>query len=197
MVKVWDCDVCKLCSSQSKGLYYFDEDLKKSINAVEEVANDITTNTNLVPYPTDVEKRGDILIKNMTGENVARVEVKLITTTFKMVKRLLPQSNLSPFEVVVIDEPKLQSYFKTQEEDKLPYFVVIKLTRACRNGQKVYARLEDLKKIYNFYGNKRFFKRRTGFGDGTKGVITKYHFSVDREFNTDYSQLFNELNNLN
>lgn len=58
-----NCYTCNLCSHSSKGYYYFNQVLKKSVNAVEEVANEICNNTNLIPYPTDVEKEGDILIK--------------------------------------------------------------------------------------------------------------------------------------
>lgn len=195
-MKEWNCDVCDLCKGESKGFYYFDKDLAKSINSVQEVSNDILQNTNLTPRPTDVEKRGDILLYNKDGKKVARVEVKLITTTFRKIKTILPNGDLTPYETVVIDEPKLKTYFKTQEEEGIPFFVVVKLTRACRDGAKVFARLEDLKSVYDLYGRTRYFQRQIGAGDGNKGIIAKYHFSIDREFNTDYPQLFQALNHL-
>lgn len=97
---------------------------------------------------------------------------------------------------MVIDEPKLKSYFQTQQQDDSPYFIVIKLTRPCRNGQKVYARLEYLKQIYQRYGMKRFFVRKGGEGDGIKGIIAKYHFSADIDLNHSYPNFFRELNSL-
>lgn len=69
-----DCEKCNECSDESKGFYYFNDDLQRSVNAVEEVATDIHSNTKLIPLPTDVEKRGDILLQNQKGEIVGRVE---------------------------------------------------------------------------------------------------------------------------
>lgn len=192
---MYDCIKCGICTGKSKGVYIFPEDLKESQNAVEEIKNDILIKTPLTPLPPDDKKKCDILLENK-GKRVARVEVKEIEPTFVYIQKYLPQAGLTPYETLVIDYPKLLSYFAAQDEDGLPFYVVVNLIRKCRNGKKVYANLKDLRSIFDKAGSTRYFKRAAGVGDEGGGITEKYHFSIDREFNNNYDELFNELRKL-
>lgn len=157
---------------------------------VAELKNFITEKTGLKCTDTDVHRNPDIMVLDNKGNLIARVEAKYLEGKAFMKVREKLGDPLYPKEALVVDEPKLKSYFKCKEEDRqkydrnIPIFVVWKYDRPCADvgGICIYQEADVLKHIYDEKGASRAFRRRTGQGDYVDGrrmgVIDKFHYSI-------------------
>ena len=96
---------------------------------------------------------------------------------------------LYPKEALVVDEPKLLSYFQCKDSDRragknIPIFVVWRYDRPCDDvgGVVVFQEIDELRRLHSLYGDSRAFCRRIGENDyqngARMGVIDKYHYSL-------------------
>ena len=113
----------------------------------------------------------------------ARLEVKYQRTTFMMIKKLRPKADLEPWNTVALNESDLIKYIELHEREKIPTHLVWRLDRTCLGSRFFYQDIAVLSRIYQKYGDTRFFPRATRKGDIVngvhKGVTGNYHFSIN------------------
>lgn len=96
---------------------------------------------------------------------------------------------LEPRETLVVDAPKLLSYFECKQNDRdngknIPIFVVWKFDRYCDDigGITVFQEIDTLRQIYNEHREERYLQRRTAANDFQNGrqlgITQKYHYSI-------------------
>ena len=205
MFKIPNCDECNLtdkCSGKSKGHYIFENDVSLSDIAEKETKNLIEKHTKFrcdkVKGEEDANKYPDLRVVDNSGSVVAYVEVKFQQRTFMKIKQKLPFSDLSPAETVALNKSDLVRYFEIYDLIKpMPIYITWKLLRPCFGELRLYNHIREFKKIYDKYGVKRTFTRRSGYGDVDAhgrhlGVVVNYHFSINELEMIDH--LFDELN---
>lgn len=183
------CGECHKCDGKSKLDYPFERDLKNSDDLVIELMNYVEENTGFKCDKTKIDKNPDINVYRDSSckELICRIEAKFLEgQAFMKAKERL---ELYAKETLVVDEPKLQSYFNCKETDRtngkdIPIYVVWKFDRPCADvgGIVVFQEVDELQRLHRLYGYARAFRRRTSGNDyqnGTQmGVIDKYHFSI-------------------
>jgi len=203
-----NCDECNLsnkCSGKSKGQYIFEDDTALSDKVEEETKMLIVKHTKfLCDKVIDKELADgypDLKVLLESPDNVvARVEVKFQQRTFMKIKQKLPLANLLPAETVALNKSDLVRYFEIYTLIKpTPIYIVWKLLRPCFGELWLYNHISEFKKIYEQYGDKRTFRRQSGYGDIDEegrhlGVVVNYHFSINELKTIEY--LFEELNAL-
>lgn len=170
--------------------YPFTRDLRNSFEFSNALKKFISETTGLQCFDTKIHKEPDLLLYNQNNELLARIEAKFLEgKAFMKVGNLL-SDKLYPKEVLVVDEPKLLSYFECKQNDstnfnkEIPLFVVWKFDRPCSDvgGITLFQEIDVLKDIYLDKGASRKFTRRTAasdFNSGRRmGVIDKYHYSI-------------------
>lgn len=187
-----ECGSCAICVARSKLDYPFHRDLKTSEALVDALRDLIEINTSLKCVEPEMVKYPDIRVLDIKRDNriICRVEAKFLEGfAFMMAEKLLGD-HLKPKETLVVDEPKLLSYFECKTNDlkeqgrDVPIFVVWKYDRPCADlgGITVFQEVMKLKAIYDERGDKRAFERKTVYSDmvaGRKrGITSKYHFSL-------------------
>lgn len=183
------CGTCNKCSGKSKFDYPFERDLLSSDDLVVQLMNYVERNTAFRCRKTEIDKNPDINVYKDAAckEILCRIEAKFLEgQAFMKAKERL---GLYAKETLVVDEPKLQSYFQCKENDRksgkeIPIYVVWKFDRPCGDvgGITVFQEIDELQRLYHLYGHARAFRRKTGDNDyqkGTRmGIIDKYHFSL-------------------
>jgi hypothetical protein len=187
-----ECGSCTICQARSKLNYPFVRDLKTSNELVNAIKVYIEKNTEFKCNETTIQKNPDLCVVDIKHDDqlICRVEAKFLEGfAFMMAERYLGD-HLKPKETLVVDEPKLLSYFECKTNDHrqqghdIPIYVVWKFDRPCRDlgGITVFQEVLKLKAIYEARGNKRSFERKTVDTDivaGVKqGITAKYHFSI-------------------
>jgi len=184
------CGACNICLPQSALKYPFERDLVTSKMLVAELKTYISTSTGLICSDTGTYKNPDIVITDKMGKLIARIEAKLLEGKAFMKAAQILKDPLFPKETLVVDEPKLKSYFECKQRDLNNYkrnvslFVVWKYDRPCADvgGICIYQEADVLKRIYEQKGASRKYTRITGQGDfidGQKiGIVDKFHFSI-------------------
>ncbi|RFM30295.1 hypothetical protein DXN05_04850 [Deminuibacter soli] len=157
---------------------------------VDELKKFITDNTGLKCLDTDVYQNPDIIVVDDKNNLIARVEAKYLEGKAFMKVAQMIKDPLNPKETLVIDKPKLKSYFECKVRDKekckreIPIFVVWKYDRPCADvgGICIYQEVNELRRIYDAKGALRSFRRQIGQGDFVNGklmgVIDKFHYSI-------------------
>lgn len=187
-----ECGPCKICVARSILEYPFKRDLATSEDLVNELIKHINDNTQFqcrrpgnVKYP-DIEVWSD----SHGGHLICRVEAKMLEGYAFMKAAEKLTDSLKPKETLVVDAPKLRSYFSCKAEDlsiqhrDIPIFVVWKFDRPCADvgGITVFQEVSELRTIYENKGISRAFERKTVATDmfnGKKyGITAKYHFSL-------------------
>ncbi len=184
------CGTCNICQPTSTLKYPFERDLRNSRMLVDELKKFITDMTGLKCQDTDIYENPDIMVVDDKDNLIARVEAKYLEGKAFMKVAQMIKDPLNPKETLVVDEPKLKSYFecKAADQDKysrdVPIFVVWKYDRPCADigGICIYQEVNVLYRIYDEKGASRTFRRRTGHGDFVNGkrmgIIDKFHYSI-------------------
>ncbi len=193
--KQLECAPCATCKARSKLDYPFARDLTTSQDLVRALKVLIESNNAsfkcFEPEPEDV-KDPDIRVLNIQRDYrlICRVEAKLLEGFAFMMAESLLGDHLKPKETLVVDEPKLISYFECKVNDfeeqgrDVPIFVVWQFDRPCADlgGISVFQEVSILKAIYDARGDRRAYERKTVQSDivaGQKrGITSKYHFSL-------------------
>lgn len=181
------CGDCKICAGKSKFDYPFQKDLRNSDDLVLEIMKYIKLMTNLRCEKTLVDKNPDINVFDDNGNTICRIEAKYLEgQAFMNSKSML---GLYPREVLVVDEPKLDSYISCKKADRsngkeIPIFVVWKFDKPCSDigGITIFQEVDELERLRRQYGRLRAYERKfakNDFNNGAKlGVTKKYHFSI-------------------
>jgi hypothetical protein len=185
-----ECGSCSTCMPTSALHYPFKRDLSNSFEFSNELKKFIKDTTGLKCIDTKIHKEPDLLLYNQDDVLIARIEAKFLEgKAFMKVGKML-SDRLYPKEVLVVDEPKLLSYFECKQNDytnfnkEIPLFVVWKFDRPCADvgGITLFQEINILKEIYLKKGASRKFTRRTAASDYNSGrrmgVIDKFHYSI-------------------
>jgi len=187
-----ECGSCSICQARSKLDYPFVRDLKTSKDLVNAIKVYIEKNTSFKCNETTIQKNPDLFVIDIEHDDklICRVEAKFLEGFAFMKAEKLLGDHLKPKETLVVDEPKLLSYFECKTNDlrqqgrDIPIYVVWKFDRPCKDlgGISIFQEVSILKSIYDARGNKRSFERKsvpTDFVAGSKqGITAKYHFSI-------------------
>lgn len=179
----YNCASCPTrCDGQSKDAYIFDDDVALSELAENQVLSYLQS-LGMTVRKTPPQTHGLPDIEFMRGERVmGRVEVKVQTRTFMAVEKLLPDSNLRPYETVALNLSDLERYIELFSQDSKPIFIIWWVNRPCIGQGYWGQRLEALQALYQRYGSTRRFRRASTESDVVdgvhKGVTVNYHFSL-------------------
>lgn len=186
---VYDCSQCNIrCDGISKGVYKFEQDVSFSEYYELLIMQKINASGKYRAGKTNMAGFPDVELKDVSGNLVRLLEVKVQQRTFMQVEKLLPFGALTPSETVALNESDLLRYFAIEAQAHVPITIVwVLMNRQCLlpvNTYKFYyQQLTQLKLIHSLYGNKRRFRRRSGDGDVVdgvhKGVTVNYHFSLN------------------
>lgn len=121
------------------------------------------------------------------GNILCFIEVKVQRRTFMTVEKHLPNGSLIPSETVALNQSDLQHYIEQSKVESAPIFIMWVLSnRPCITGNTTkfyYNHIDILKDIFEYYKDKRRFRRKSGVGDIVngqhKGVVVNYHFSLN------------------
>lgn len=185
-----ECGNCNACLPTSALHYPFQRDLANSQMLVDEIKKFVKDSTGLDCRETDTFKNPDLVVLEDNNKLIARIESKFLEgKAFIKVAQML-SDKLYPKETLVVDEPKLISYFSCKDSDKkefdreIPIFIIRKFDRPCPDvgGICLFQEIDILRSIYLQKGNSRKFIRRTSPSDFASGlcigVIEKFHFSI-------------------
>ncbi|MBE9467691.1 MAG: hypothetical protein IMY72_05130 [Bacteroidetes bacterium] len=187
---IYDCNSCPTrCDGKSKGLYLFEKDLDFSEYFEQKIVNHLNKKYNFFAQKTEDNSFPDIEVhKKGVADVWFYIEIKVQKRTFMLVEKILPQSNLKPSETVALNLSDLLRYFSIHDKTKKPIFIFWGLlNRPCivKKNEYLffYQNINILKNIYQKYGDKRRFRRKSGKGDVVngvhKGVTVNYHFSLN------------------
>lgn len=184
------CENCiTKCDGISKGVYNFKNDVAFS-EFFEQKIIDLLNSCGYNARKTTEEGYPDIVVCNELNKPLFYIEIKVQRRTFMSVKRILPNADLEPYETLALNLSDLLRYFSLKNEGKHIYILWVLLNRPCLLKGKdhlfYFQSIGKLEKVYNKYGERRKFRRKSGYGDVVngvhKGVVVNYHFSVN-EFN--------------
>lgn len=184
-----ECGICCKCTGKSKLDYPFERNLFNSDDLVLEIMKYVHENTSYECRKTTIDKYPDINVYRDSSckELLCRIEAKFLEgQAFMKAKERL---GLYAKEALVVDEPKLESYFQCKQNDKMegnniPIYVIWKFDKPCEDvgGITVFQEVDELQRLHRLYGYVRAFRRRTGNNDyqngARMGIIDKYHFSI-------------------
>lgn len=187
---IYDCNTCPTrCDGISKGNYSFEDDVNFSekyenliINAINKTGKSKAFKCTDDGYP-DIEIRDKI-----TNEVSSYIEIKVQRRTFMSVQKILPNAELTPSETLALNLSDLLRYFEIKKETDKPISILwVLMNRPCivNRGDVLffYESVEVLEELYQKYGDKRRFRRKSGRGDVVngihKGVVVNYHFSLN------------------
>ena len=185
---LFDCSGCRTkCDGKSLMKYNFLNDVQYSEKYEKQLINKINQlgffakKTEKLQYP-DVE-----VYDKKNGNILCFIEVKAQRRTFMTVKKHLPNGNLIPSETVALNQSDLEHYIQQSKIETAPIFIMWVLSnRPCITGENTkffYNHINIFKEIFEYYKEKRRFRRRSGDGDiingQHKGVVVNYHFSLN------------------
>ena len=187
MPYIYDCTQCQTpCDGVSLGVYNFANDVEFSEH-YEHLLIDKFNAQGFCARKTEKDGYPDIEIYDQNGRLLRYIEVKVQRRAFMRVAYLLPEADLVPSETVALNLSDLVRYFEIARREPVPVFILWVLgERPCIVGndepQLFIQNVRQLESIYNHYGDRRRFRRRSGRGDIVngvhKGVVVNYHFSL-------------------
>ena len=186
---IHDCSKCdQKCDGISKKSYIFLNDVEYSEAKENLVIDKINSVGGYQAKKCELEGYPDIEILHLESNKKFYIEIKAQRRTFMAVKRKLPFAELEPSETIACNLSDLERYIKIHNETKEKIFVVWCLeNRPCivEDGKTMffYQEIDILADILKRYGDKRRFRRESGYGDVVngqhKGVVVNYHFSLN------------------
>lgn len=182
--EIFDCTKCKTpCDGKSKSAFDFEADVAISECAEIELINRLQDVLDFDVRKVSMADSGLPDLEIRKGSTlIARIEVKAQGRAFMAVSRLLPNSNLRPYETVALNRSDLLRYISTFDKEMVPTFIVWKIKRPCIPDAWFGQDIKVLKKSYQEFGSARTFKRRSTASDLVdgihKGVTVNYHFSL-------------------
>lgn len=195
---IYDCSQCPFerCDWVSKRVYNFGNDVTFSERHEQSIIDAINKSWKFKASKCDLEWYPDIEIRDLFDNVVSYLEVKAQQRTFMSVQKILPDSDLVPSETVALNLSDLLRYFEIKDKVEVPVYLIWVLeNRECivgdiRWGIKYYMQSTYLlKKIYEYYWDKRRFRRESWKWDVVNGqhkwVVVNYHFSLNELIEVD------------
>ncbi len=180
----FDCSLCSArCDGKSKEAYIFTDDVARSETAEDWILKFLIKTLGLSARKTTAERHGLPDIEIFKDNSVkGYVEVKDQSRTFMSVKRLLPNSNLLPYETIALNLSDLERYISIFDSQKKAIYIIWRVQRPCLGLGFWGQHISVLKTILEEYGRKRRYRRRSTRSDYVngvhKGVTVNYHFSL-------------------
>lgn len=183
-----DCARCRTrCDGKSLGNYQFKNDVEYS-EFFEQLLVRRIIESGLYARKTEKDGYPDVEVYDYQGGPLrCFIEVKAQRRSFMMVSQLLPESHLAPSETMALNLSDLLRYFEIAEREPVPVYILWVLReRPCivdpGKSKAFYQETSALKIVYDFYGDRRRFRRKSGHGDVVNGkhlgVVVNYHFSL-------------------
>jgi len=194
-INVFDCSKCPIrCDWVSKWVYIFENDVSFSERYEQLIIDTINKTWKYKAHKCELEWYPDIEITDLSDNVVSYLEVKAQQRTFMAVERILPDWDLKPSETVALNLSDLLRYFEIKDEVNVPVFLIWVLkNRPCIVEDwevKFYMQHAGfLKKVYEYYWDKRRFRRESWKWDVVNGqhkwVVVNYHFSLNELIEVD------------
>lgn len=185
---LFDCSSCQTkCDGRSLMKYNFLDDVQYSEKYEKQLIDKINE-LGLFAQKTKRSQYPDVEVYDKKDGNIlCFIEVKAQRRTFMKVKHYLPSSNLIPSETVALNQSDLEHYIEQSKIETAPIFIMWVLSnRPCVTGGSTrffYNHINNFKDVFEYYNEKRRFRRRSGTGDVVdgqhKGVVVNYHFSLN------------------
>lgn len=187
---VFDCTKCHTpCNSETARRKEFDIYRSWGERVEEVLMYYINSKGEYYARKTANHKYPDITLYNKQRKIVRYLEVKTVLNTFMKIQELLPEANITPSEVVVLNDSHIKKYKEIQDETKIPVFVIFVVgNRPCiTNGDQYKIYYQDLNVLYDLYEkekDQRTFKRKVVENDtddqgNIKSPLLKVHFSLN------------------
>lgn len=186
---VFNCGKCPVrCDWVSKWVYNFENDVIFSERYEQLIIDTINKTWKYKAHKCELDWYPDIEITDLSDNVLSYLEVKVQRRTFMAVERILPYSDLKPSETVALNLSDLTRYFEIKDEVSVPVFLIWVLEkRPCIVEDwevKFFLQQADvLQEKYEYYGNKRKFRRASWSWDVVNGqhkwVVVNYHFSLN------------------
>ncbi len=180
----FNCEQCLTkCDGHSKTAYIFEHDVALSEKAEDWLIDHFVRKHSLSVRKAPAQQHGLPDLEILNGHKVmGRVEVKAQGRAFMLVKQLLPQANLLPYETIALNLSDFERYWTQYQSDKLPIFIIWRVKRPCIGEGYWGQSLQNLFALYKKYGYGRRFRRKSTASDIVdghhKGVTVNYHFSL-------------------
>lgn len=185
---IFECSSCLTrCDGKSKRVYNFVSDSEYSEKKENQIINSINKVDGFKATKCMIDGYPDIEVYHLKTNKIFFIEIKAQRRTFMSVKKILPHGNLEPSETLALNLSDLIRYFTIQNDYNKKIFILWCVeNRPCiveeNKTNYYYQDTLVLEEIYNYYGDKRRFRRESGFGDVVngqhKGVVVNYHFSL-------------------
>lgn len=185
---LFNCSLCLTkCDGKSLMKYDFLNDVQYSEKYEKQLIDKINA-LGLFAKKTERSQYPDVEVYDKKDGNIlCFIEVKVQRRTFMTVEKHLPNGSLIPSETVALNQSDLQHYIEQSKVESAPIFIMWVLSnRPCITGNTTkfyYNHIDILKDIFEYYKDKRRFRRKSGVGDIVngqhKGVVVNYHFSLN------------------
>ncbi|WP_129677302.1 hypothetical protein [Candidatus Chloroploca sp. Khr17] len=180
----FNCAICSTrCDGRSKSAFIFTDDVALSVQAEDWILQHFQEVLGLSVYKAAGEIHGLPDLEIIRGQKIiARVEVKAQSRAFMSIERLLPKSNLHPYEAVALNLSDLKRYITLYQREDIPLFLVWRVQRPCLGEGYWGHSVTRLQEIYQHYQGDRRYRRRSTLSDYVDGqhcgVTVNYHFSL-------------------
>lgn len=198
----FDCSQCPTrCDGISKGTYIFEDDVAYSERKEQAIIKQINFVDGYHAEKCELDGYPDIEVYHEQTDTTFYIEIKAQRRTFMSVQRILPEADLIPSETVALNLSDLLRYFEIAEQTNRKVFILWCLeNRPCivPDGHTNYYYNDALvlRDIYDYYGDRRRFRRESGKGDVVngvhKGVVVNYHYSLNELKEVHLLQLLEE-----
>lgn len=185
---LFNCSLCLTkCDGKSLMKYDFLNDVQYSEKYEKQLIDKINA-LGLFAKKTERSQYPDVEVYDKKDGNIlCFIEVKVQRRTFMTVEKHLPNGSLIPSETVALNQSDLEHYIEQSKVESAPIFIMWVLSnRPCITGNTTkfyYNHIDILKDIFEYYKDKRRFRRKSGVGDIVngqhKGVVVNYHFSLN------------------
>mgnify|MGYP003125255054 CR=1 FL=1 len=188
---VFDCAVCHTpCNSESAKQNIFQINHTWGDKAEEILMFHINKKGRYRARRTTLgHKFPDLTLYDQNRNKVSFVEVKMVSSTFMKIQDKLPEANITPSELVVLNNSAILKYRQIAKTYNIPIYIVFFVAnRPCiAQGSEYKVYYQDYDVIYNIYKDQkeqRSFTRKTVKGDidqqgNIQNPLLKVHFSIN------------------
>lgn len=188
---VFDCAVCHTpCNSQSARQNIFDINNSWGEKAEEILMDKINKKGKYRARRTTLGyKFPDLTLFDKNMKKVCFIEVKMASSTFMKIQEKLPNANITPSELVVLNNSAINSYKKVLDQYKLSIYIVFFVAnRPCitkdQDYKLYYQNFEVIYDIYQKQKENRTYRRNIVKGDQDdqgkiQNPLLKVHFSIN------------------
>ena len=188
---VFDCAVCHTpCNSESAKQNVFHINQVWGDKAEEILMYHINKKGKYRARRTTLgHKFPDLTLYDKKKDKVSFIEVKMVSSTFMKIQDKLPEANLTPSELIVLNNSAIMNYRNIAHTYDIPIYIVFFVAnRPCiTQGAEYKVYYQNYEVIYDIYKKKkeqRSYTRKTVYGDrdehgNIQNPLLKVHFSIN------------------